>query len=200
MARLGAPNRLKNTLAAPLTEVGTLAHRWTGWILWWSERYSFHPAFQVIKPPVQIDCGYLQRRCQTSHTRGLAKTNGVVLDPDSHRWSVGLIWIRPGFDRDIPSDLCALPYRHRSILRAFCPLRDGKRGDTNHDELPVFDHRRRDDRRRRGGWHPRSRFNRRDRADQRGAGRSVRSSSSLEGALEGQALGQHLAQAGEQRG
>ena len=39
-----------------------------------------------------------------------------------------------------------------------------------------------------------------DRADQRGAGRSVRSSSSLEGALEGKALGHHLAQDGEQRG
>ncbi len=38
------------------------------------------------------------------------------------------------------------------------------------------------------------------RTDQRGAGCSVRSSSALEGALEGQTLGHHLAQVGRQKG
>ena len=44
------------------------------------------------------------------------------------------------------------------------------------------------------------RFNRRHRANQPGAERSVRSSSSLEGALEGTVLGHHLAQDKGQRG
>ena len=44
------------------------------------------------------------------------------------------------------------------------------------------------------------RSNRRDRADQRGVGRSVRSSPSLESAVEGHGIGQHLAQDGRAKG